>query len=220
MITAKDLNPKIIQRHGWSIYSQNGEDGVLAYLTSLFECPRRCVEVGGNLDPYGNPECNTANLIANGWSGSIYDLQEIRHPWFKQMLVTVDNVAQLVTDSVGVLSIDVDGNDYWLWERVAARPSIVVVEFNSCVQGARVMPYDPSFRWDGSDYFGASWAAMMRLGMKKGYSLVYATAALNLFFMRDDLVPFNLNQPGLALGPVMRHPTDRSGRTYLNLDEL
>ena len=56
MIDAKLLDPKIIQRHAWNIYSQNGEDGVLAYLISLYDCRKTCVEIGGNLDPLGNPD--------------------------------------------------------------------------------------------------------------------------------------------------------------------
>jgi len=217
MINPKLLDPKIIQRHGWSIYSQNGEDGVLAYLTSLFDCPRTCVEIGGNLGPDGNPECNTANLIANGWTGLIYDCSEIRHPWFKQRIVTIDNINATVPKHVGLLSIDVDGNDYYFWKACETKPSIVVVEYNSMIEGRRVMPYDPEFRWDGSDYFGASYSAMYDLGVKKGYTLVFITAALNMFFLRDDLVGKGKSFGGIAYGPVTRHPTDRSGRKYLEV---
>ena len=219
MIDSKLLDPKIIQRYAWNIYSQNGEDGVLAYLTSLFDCPRTCVDIGGNLDPLGNPECNTANLIANGWHGYIYDLQEICHPWFKQRMITIENVKQTIPANTGVLSIDVDGNDYWLWEQIEADPRIVVIEYNSMVTDSKVMPYNHAFMWDGSDYFGASWQAMDKLGAKKGYALVFVTAALNLFFVRKDLINNgrHLEYSGLAYGPVVRHPTDRSGRKYLEV---
>ena len=128
MIDAKLLDPKIIQRHAWNIYSQNGEDGVLAYLISLYDCRKTCVEIGGNLDPLGNPECNTANLIANGWKGVIYDVQEIRHPWFRRREVVIENVQATVPAGTGVLSIDVDGNDYWLWKQIVSpQPEIVVI---------------------------------------------------------------------------------------------
>jgi hypothetical protein len=229
VIPTKELDPRIIRRHTWSIYSQNGEDGVLAYLTSLVQMHthegyRFCTEIGGNLSPDGNPECNTANLIANGWEGSIYDCQEIRHPWFKQRVVTVDNINEIVPTELGVLSIDVDGNDYWLWKACEARPEIVVIEYNSALsvggfpRSSLVMPYDPEFRWDGSDYFGASASAMARLGHAKGYKLVYVEACLNLFFLRNDLLDNNFLPPSsLCFGPVTRHPTDRSGRKYLEV---
>jgi len=214
------LDPRIIQRHAWSIYSQNGEDGVLAYLTSLFDFDRTCVEIGGNLVD-GNPECNTANLITNGWTGLIYDCSEIVHPWFKQKVVTIDNINDLVRKRQGVLSIDVDGNDYWLWKACNATPEIVIVEHNSAISGKSAMPYDPDFRWGGTDYFGASYDAMIDLGRNKGYTLVFVEAALNMFFLRNDLVDFRI-LPSMYRGllknnAVTRHPTDRSGRKYLEV---
>lgn len=220
MIPSDLLDPRIIRRHAWSIYSQNGEDGVLAYLTSLLDGPRTCVEIGGNLVD-GNPECNTANLIANGWTGVIYDCSEIVHPWFKQKVVTVDNINDIVRKRQGVLSIDVDGNDYWLWKTCNATPEIVVVEYNSTICGSFVIPYDPNFRWSGTDYFGASYDAMCDLGRNKGYTLVFVEASLNMFFLRNDLVDFRI-LPSMYRGllsnnTVTRHPTDRSGRKYLEV---
>ena len=99
-----------------------------------------------------------------------------------------------------------------------------MIEYNSALsvggfpRSSLVMPYDPEFRWDGSDYFGASASAMARLGHAKGYKLVYVEACLNLFFLRNDLLDNNFLPPSsLCFGPVTRHPTDRSGRKYLEV---
>lgn len=229
MLTAADVDPSIVARYAWGRYSQNGEDGVLAYVLSFLpDVPRTCFEIGGTLRD-GNPECNTANLLANGWKGWIVDAREWVHPWFRQMRVTAANVAAVERNAhgdLGVLSIDVDGIDFWLWKAWPddkPTPAVVVIEYNSTIPNdvPQVIPYDPAFAWDGSDYFGANAHAMIRLGREKGYFLAAAVACLNLVFVREDLwEPSRFGHmaaaPWSAFGPVVRHPTDTSGRRYVN----
>src|SRR6185437_13950018 len=94
--------------------------------------------------------------------------------------VTVENIAELfrangVPAEPDLLSIDVDGNDYWLWEALEAyRPRVVVMEYNAAhVPPDRwVLPYDPDHRWAGDDVYGASLAALEELGKRKGYALL------------------------------------------------
>ena len=96
-----------------------------------------------------------------------------------------------VAEEPDVVSIDVDGNDYWIWRALDRfRPRVVVIEYNGAldVREPRVMPYAPGFAWDGTTGYGASLAALEQLGAEKGYRLVHTElAGVNAFFVRTDL---------------------------------
>src|SRR4051794_4517235 len=90
-----------------------------------------------------------------------------------------------------VLSIDVDGTDYWIWEAVTSyRPRIVVIEYNGALDPSRrlVQPRDHP-GWDGTtDYYGASLGALEALAAEKGYRLVHCElTGNNAFFVHDDV---------------------------------
>ena len=118
---------------------------------------------------------------------------------FVHTFVTVDNINELI-DSLGlppqILSIDVDGNDYWLWEATAIRPEIAILEYNASCGPYRScsVPYRADFTWsrtgDAEYFHGASLSALAALGSSRGYELVYCErAGANAFFLREDLVP-------------------------------
>ncbi len=129
-----------------------------------------------------------------------------------------------------VLAIDVDGQDYWIWEGIERyRPRVVVIEYNSTLDPRRrlVQPDDPYGTWDGSDYGGASLGALRVLGERKGYRLVHTElTGLNAFFVRGDLtgdwfpappdVPMR-GTPNYFLSGY-RHRPAGPGRQYLDLD--
>lgn len=212
---------RTVQSRQARVYSQNGEDGVMLYLLSLLRfTPDRCFEIGGGL-VNGQLECNTAILLNNGWDGVVVDQKEIVHPLCRQARVTRDTVLDVVRrfnpDPLrpGVISVDVDGVDYWLMDAILSeyKPGIYVAEYNAH-KDPRVgvtVPYSDDFEWDGSDYFGASARAMLGLGHKYGYMLAATVSHLNMFFVRHDLVPMRFTEPPLInLGlPTNRHPTDR-----------
>lgn len=204
-----------IQRHQARISSQNGEDGVLLYLLWLLGIDHgRCFEIGASL-VNGDLECNTAVLLNAGWQGVIVDKEEINHPWLRRDHVTAENVNGIVDrwnrgEPITVIGIDMDGSDWHVWRAMEARPSIFIVEYNAHrdPEGREVVPYDPDFLWDGSDYFGASGGAMLDLGHAKGYRLAAVVHSLNMFFVRADLLPPDFAEPPIS-GPIQRHPTDR-----------
>ncbi|MBE7438821.1 MAG: hypothetical protein HS115_10235 [Spirochaetales bacterium] len=203
-------------REGFKAYSQNDEDGILLYIFSIIgEGSRRAAEICAG----DGIECNSANLIINhGWRGLLVDGDRSRidrgltfyakerrtrlmPPQLVQAWVTRENVNSLLSEhgmggDLDLLSIDVDGNDYWLWDAITvANPRVVVVETNT-IWGpteALTIPYDPSFvcQLDTTTYehyCGASLAAFVRLGRRKGYRLVgMERRGFNAFFMRDDL---------------------------------
>jgi hypothetical protein len=97
----------------------------------------------------------------------------------------------MVPVELDVLSIDVDGNDYWIWRALMAySPRIVVIEYNAHwpADVRWVQPYDPERTWQGTDNFGASLGALRSLGTEKGYRLVHTElTGTNAFFVRSDL---------------------------------
>jgi hypothetical protein len=117
----------------------------------------------------------------------------------KAAFITKDNINALISDAgytgeLGILSVDIDGNDYWVWEAIdCVSPHIVIAEYNA-VFGDKMplsIPYDAGFRRRQAHYsnlyYGASIAALTHLGKKKGYVLLGSNrAGSNAFFLRRD----------------------------------
>lgn len=194
----------------FKVFSQWGEDGILQYLVSRVPAPMRYfVEFG--VQNY--QESNTRFLLLNDrWSGLVMDADESNIKFIRQdeifwryslevvqAFVTAENVDGLIAKRVpgrdiGILSIDVDGNDYWIWRAITSvSPRIVVVEYNSVFGGrhAVTVPYDPSFHRTRAHYsnlyWGASLPALCDLADSKGYRFVGSNSAgNNAFFVRND----------------------------------
>ena len=148
--------------------------------------------------------------------------------------VRLDNInqtfaAQGVPDDLDLLTIDVDGQEYWLWEALTDfSPRVLLLEYNSSLPDDEplVEPRGRSGGWDGSDYGGASIGALRRLAASKGYRLVYQEmAGVNAFFVRDDqlaslgeIIDFP-RQPNISMVPGKGHPKDPLARSYVNLDD-
>jgi hypothetical protein len=206
--------------HGseFRVWSQWGEDGILQNLLRLVPVPdTRFVEFG--VEDY--TEANTRFLLLNNnWSGLVMDGSE-EHVWAIRRsqacrwyglqavhaFVTRENIDRLLVDhgfagEIGLLSIDIDGNDYWVWEAIqSTRPAVVVVEYNYRFgkERAVTIPYDPSFVRSRAGaamiYFGASLRALCLLGGKKGYCFVGCNShGVNAFFVRRDLMPPELKE--------------------------
>lgn len=204
-----------INRHEMKVFSQNGEDGILLYLFSkVGATDRRFVEFGIG----DGTECNTANLSINfGWRGLLMDCVDANivraRKFYRQQLgdradhvkivncfVTAENINPVLVENgfeheIDLLSIDIDGNDYWVWKVITAvNPRVVIVEYNPClgVEEAITVAYDPAFdRWQKHDsllYFGASLPALTKLARAKGYVLAGCDQhGVNAFFVREDI---------------------------------
>lgn len=196
-------------------YSQNGEDGILLFIFSLIGTTnKKVVEICAGT----GIECNAANLIINrGWQGLLFDgspeniaigkkfYSKHKDTWFNPPIlvsgwITRDNVNALIAShgfsgDIDLLSIDIDGNDYWIWEAIECiRPRVVVVEYNSMwsVDRAVTIPYREDFVAEFVDgvpeYAGASLPAFVKLGKKKGYRLVGCQRlSFNAFFVRNEI---------------------------------
>lgn len=241
-----DVEMCLLTQFELRVFSQNGEDGVLAEILRRIGVgeQRYFVEFGVESGREGN--CVYLADIA-GWRGLFMDGDERFFTALQQKyraselvhttnaMVMPENVQELfaaaeVPSEPDVLSIDVDGTDYWIWEAIKDyRPRVVVVEYNSALDPRRrlVQPADYEVGWDGTDYFGASLAAMRSLGERKGYRLVHAElSGVNAFFVREDLAEGRMpDAEDILLRGVpnyfqrgIRHPPDPDRRRYLDLD--
>lgn len=200
----------------FQVFSQRGEDGIIQYIISQIEIPNRIfVEFG--VEDY--TESNTRFLlINNNWSGLVIDGSKDNIKFIKndfvywkydlsayESFITKDNINELISkytdcSDIGLLSIDIDGNDYWVWEAITVvRPRVVVCEYNSAFGEHHKIsvPYQQTFNRTKAHYsdlyFGASLPALCHLADKKGYDFIGAAGAgVNAFFVRKDLsAPFN-----------------------------
>jgi hypothetical protein len=221
-------------------YSQSGEDGIIQLLLAATGTQtRRAVEICAG----DGVECNSANLIVNhGWTGLLVDggdeilirgrrfYEEGAQTWYwppvlKQAWVTRDNINKIVIDAgfdgdIDLLSIDLDGVDYWIWEALTViTPRVVVLEYQDILGPDRswTVPYSDDFDgWrtsqsDGMPNFaGASLRAFAKLGAAKGYRLVGVNRlGYNAFFVREDLRAEGL--PTVAVEDCFAHPKVRDG---------
>jgi hypothetical protein len=205
--------PGRLQDYEFQVYSQWGEDGILQRLVEAVPVVRKLfVEFG--VEDY--TEANTRFLLAkDDWAGLVMDGSDanvariVSDPlyWRHNLkavnaFVTRENINELLRQNglsgdIGLLSIDIDGNDYWVWEAIdVVRPAIVVSEYNWRFGAERrvTVPYDPAFvrghAHQSTVYYGASLAALEALGARKGFDLVGCNSSgNNAFFVRRDLRP-------------------------------
>jgi SAM-dependent methyltransferase len=226
-------------------FSQHGEDGVIA------EILHRIGVTEGWFVEFGIESGHEGNCVfladVLGWSGLFIEADETDHAALARKYaanprvttpraaVTPANAEALfgragVPPEPDILSIDVDGDDYWIWESIQGyRPRAVVIEYNPTLPPGRrlVQPADHPGGWAATDFFGASLDALADLGERKGYRLVHTDlAAANAFFVRTDVaegrfvlaaeVPRRSEPNYFMLSH--HHPADTSGRRYVDLD--
>ena len=217
-LVSRSLPPEApLSAHELSVFSQNGEDGV------LFELRRRMVDIPHSFVEFGIGRGSQGNcvLLADvfGWSGLFVEYDRDSYGQLRTKYggsravrtacerVTPQNVesvfgqAQVPTE-FGILSIDIDGNDYWVWEALEDyRPAIVVIEYNSMLplDEALAQPYD-SADAELTSFSGASLGALEGLAKAKGYELVHTDlAGVNAFFVLAELAG------AFPQGPDLRH---------------
>ena len=186
----------------FKVFSQWGDDGIMQYLVSYLDVPNEVfIEFG--VEDYR--ESNTRFLLLNNnWSGLVLDgstshingIQKQDIYWkydlkAKQSFITAENINQLIaeegiTGEIGILHIDIDGNDYWIWKALSVvEPVIMIVEYNSVFgkERAITVPYKADFVRNAAHYShlyaGASLMALCDLAATKGYHFVGSNSAGN-----------------------------------------
>lgn len=192
---AKSLSTATIAESEYKVFSQWGEDGIIQFLIRNLNIQHKIfIEFG--VESYR--ESNTRFLLMNdNWKGLVIDgsaahVDDIKNQeiyWKYELtaaaqFITKENINSIFTKNgfqgeIGLLSIDIDGNDYWVWQAIeSVNPAIIVAEYNSVFgkERAVTVPYDASFyrtnKHFSNLYFGASLKALTLLANKKGYDLV------------------------------------------------
>jgi hypothetical protein len=206
-----------------SIHSQNGEDGILLYLLSVVGTEDRSFVEAGIGD---GRECCCANLALNwGWSGTMLEgdaaAAKAAERFYagkpvivRNAFVTAENVNALVgRNRVDVLSIDIDGNEYWVWRALTTSARVAVIEYNASFgpEQAVTIPYDPAFDYRTASphllYHGASLAALAKVAAEKGMALVGCDSqGVNAFFVDRSLLGGDLREltPQEAWRPIRK----------------
>lgn len=194
----------------FKVFSQWGDDGIIQYLIQKLKIQTKIfIEFG--VENY--TESNTRFLLLNNnWKGLIIDgskenVEYIKNDpiyWrhalnVKHAFITVKNINQIILNQgfegeIGLLSIDIDGNDYYIWEKIdVVQPIIVIIEYNSLFGPCApyTIPYKDSFvrATQGLEklFYGASLSSLFDLGKNKGYSFIGCNSAgNNAYFLRDD----------------------------------
>lgn len=215
-----------MNEYEWKGYSQFGEDGItLEILKRVYNGDienKRYVEFG----VYDGKECNTRILKDNyNWSGLMMDIDfSIPSMNLQKERVTAENVIELfqkynVPSGFELLSVDIDGNDFYVINKILQEYTIdvIVCEYNGShlVDVDAIVEYDPNFLHDDSNYYGASLLAMKNLMNHYGYSLVAATSqGVNAFFVNDKILKENNNldiENVNDINSIYRKPTYGNG---------
>ncbi|MEI6760584.1 MAG: hypothetical protein WCO22_09070 [Betaproteobacteria bacterium] len=227
----------------FKVFSQWGEDGIIQKLIRHIDIPNKAfIEFG--VQDFRESNCRFL-LMHNNWQGLVIDasskhiaaIRKSSLAWRHHLdaiceFIDRDNINELLArgnfgDDIGILSIDIDGVDYWILGAIThCKPRILIVEFNSVFGAERpiTVPYDPGFvrteKHHSNLYFGASLAAFHHNVTRRGYSLVGTNSAgSNAFFVRNDQMA-NCPFPALSVKEafvtsMVREAKDKEGNLTL-----
>lgn len=205
-------NAKNLSDYEWKVFSQWGEDGIIQFLIREVEIKNKTfIEFG--VEDFSESNCRYL-LMSSDWKGFVIDgsnenilrLQNSNFYWRHDLqsiaaFIHKENINELLSKSgfdqdLGILSIDIDGNDYHILKTVNVfKPRIIISEFNAYfgTERAITVPYDPNFfrtdKHHSNLYFGASIKAIDHLLSEKGYTLIgTGMTGGNAYFVRNDLI--------------------------------
>lgn len=233
---------KYLSDYEWKVFSQWGEDGIIHFLTKEVEIVNKTfIEFG--VEDFYESNCRYL-LMSSDWQGFVIDgsfenisrLRASNFYWKYDLqalsaFVNVDNINELLSKStfhrdLGILSVDIDGNDYHILSSINAfEPRIVISEFNPYFGKTRAIsvPYDPRFyrteKHFSNLYYGASIKALENLLGKKDYTLVgTGVMGCNAYFVRNNLMTdklFTLSENPMRFNGHFRESRDENGKLSL-----
>ncbi len=232
-----------INDYEFSIFSQNGEDGILDYIfEKIGKTNGKFVEIG-----FGHTQNNSLFMICkrkfeglflDGEKFNVKAFNNFNNKFLKSNNLAVqawldkENINSIIkkyidVKSIDLLSIDIDGYDYWLWDAITCiEPRVVIMEYNATFGKKSItLPYIENFivsnyahepmhsYW----YHGASLKALSKLGAKKGYVLIGTdNNGVNCFFVKKDLALKNGFKPQNSDSCFKSHKTRTEG-TFTNI---
>jgi hypothetical protein len=173
---------RMYELKGKDPYSQGGEGIYLEYLWhTLAENKRPIMFDIGAGDEF--ILSNSRHLRHLGFKVRCYEKEYMSRP------ITLDNCLDSPDHPI-IISIDIDGNDYWILNAMLPhyKPEIVISEFNPAFLDSRTIKYNPDHTWDGTEYYGFSFAAGQALAAKHGYKIIFNVNNMNLIMIREDLI--------------------------------
>ncbi len=215
----KYKNSKKLNKYEYKVFSQNGEDGIIEEIFNRIGTTNKFFVEFGAGDGLAN---NTTYLLVKNWKGCWIEANkksiDIINQKFdalikdkrlivKHAFITSENLEYLfeelkIPKECDLLSIDIDGNDYWIWKNIEKyNPRVVIIEYNALFPPhiSWIMKYNPNHMWDETCYHGSSLKSLELLGLKKGYKLVACNfTGSNAFFIRGDLVKDRFFNPFTA----------------------
>lgn len=222
---------KNLHEHENKISSQFGEDGVVSRVCRDLGISRGTFFEFGIGPPWQftfeekGLEGNFVQLRESGWDGIFMDGREYSQvAGVIQEFVTALNINTLwqiyrIPADLDFLSIDVDGQELWIWMNLYQRPKVVIVEYNGSIgiDKSLSIQFDVNHVWDGSLYHGASLRAFEKVGNSKQYTLVWANG-VNAMFVRNDLI---LNQEDFIFAEIHRsyppHAPDLKNQVWVQI---
>lgn len=206
--SSRGADERRLLRFGHRVHSQADEDGILREIFHrIGESSRTFIEIGAG----DGAENNSLFLLNQGWRGVWIDGSARKTAAARRnqavaiaegrlraerFFMTAANVNETIASLAPVkepdlLSIDLDGNDYYILEAIrSVSPRVIIAEYNAKFPRdfVWVMDYNEAHRWDGTDYFGASLKALELMLIPRGYALVGCNLlGSNAFFVRADL---------------------------------
>ena len=196
-------HPLALAPYEAQVYSQNGEDGIIAEIFHRISAKDRFFVEIGSAD---GKENNTRFLLEQGWRGvwidsNFADASDVFAEYLEtgalrltEASVTAENIDQLleqpgVPATIDFLSLDVDQNTSHVWRALCRRCRVVCIEYNVSIPShlALEVPYDPDKRWDGTNWYGASLKSLEQIGREKQMSLVGCDLlGVNAFFVNSS----------------------------------
>ena len=228
-------NLEEINKYEYKITSQNNEDGIIDYIFKRIPNNKYFVEIG-----FGYYECNSLNLIKNGWQGKLIDIDfdetvALRSNLNKhfpnskiQILnakVTKENINKLILNDVSnkkidFFSIDIDSNDYWILKCMdLSSINVLCCEYNSWLGKDKklTIPYDENFKFKDNGIWGTSLLALNDLLNSKGFLLIAVeSSGTNAFFVKNQFAKnFETLSPLKSFKSVNRFYNEETKKKFL-----
>lgn len=201
-------------------YSQFGEESFFGHIfNNIGTTNKYFVDLGAG---DGVHLSNTKMLKDTyGWKGLMIDADNKGNSEVVQSFITGTNIIDLlqkhdVPEEFDFLSIDLDGNDYWILSRILEEysPRLIVAEFNGTIGLGinKIMEYNEAHTWGNDDYYGASFEAFKALGELSGYSTIFSYASTNIYLLRKDLLSEPEKDWGVTYIPQQYHAHNPNGK--------
>jgi len=183
----------------WKKYSQHGEEAYLSHILENIKPQNKHIVDLGAWD--GFHFSNSRYFIENGYTANLVDGDNRGNEEVHQQMITKDNITEILEylstpTHFDVLSIDLDGNDYYILDELLKNyiPSVIIAEFNPIFSHneSYAIEYNPNHVWQNNDYYGFSFAAGLKLAEKHDYSCIFQNVSLNMYFVKNTLLADSL----------------------------